>query len=82
VNEPTKGAGLGAGLVVLLAVVCCAGLPLLVGAGLSVAVLAWVGGLVVGGVALVAALAFFVLRARRRHAAACNVPKEKLKEVA
>ncbi len=81
-NDPTKGAGLGAGLVALLAVVCCAGLPLLVGAGLSVAILAWVGGIVVGVVALAAALALFVLRARRRRAAACNVPGDKLKEVA
>jgi Flp pilus assembly protein TadB len=82
VNDPTKGAGLGAGLVALLAVACCAGLPLIVGAGLSVALLAWVGGIVAGVVALAAALALIALRARRRRAAACNVPEEKLKEVA
>ena len=80
-NEPTKGAGLGAGMVALLAIVCCAGLPLLVGAGLSVALLAWVSGIVAGVVALAGALALLGLRARRRRAA-CNVPREKLKEVA
>ena len=80
-NEPVEGAGLGAGMVALLAVVCCASLPFLVGAGLSIALLAWVGGIVVGVVALAAALALFVRRARRR-VAACNVPREKLKEVA
>ena len=80
-SEPVEGAGLGAGMVALLAVACCAGLPLLAGAGLGVALLAWVGGIVVGVVALAAALALFVLRARRRRAAACNVPREKLKEL-
>jgi hypothetical protein len=82
VNTATDGAGLGTGLVVTLAVVCCAGLPFLVGAGLSVALFAWVGGIVVGAVALVATVALFVLRARRRRAAACTVPEEKFREVA
>jgi hypothetical protein len=68
-------------MVATLAVACCA-LPLLVGAGLSVALFAWVGSILVGAVALAAAIALIVLRARRRRAADCHVPTEKLKEVA
>ncbi len=63
----------GLGGVGLLAVVCCAGLPLIVAAGLSAAVLAWIGGLAVGLVALVLAVTVVVVRARKR---ACAVPPE------
>jgi hypothetical protein len=72
--------GMAAAGVGVLAVVCCAGLPLLVAAGLSVAALAWVGGIVVGFIALAAALALFVLRVRRRRAA-CRVSGTSLEEV-
>jgi hypothetical protein len=63
---------LGAAGIAVLAVACCAGLPLLLAAGLSIAALAWIGGVAVGFVALAAALALIVLRVRRRRAA-CNV---------
>ncbi len=57
--------GLGGLGVAILAVVCCAGLPLLVAAGVSVAALAWIGGLALGLAALAIAIALLVLRARR-----------------
>ena len=62
-------AGLGIGGVGVLAVVCCAGLPLLAAAGLSAAAFALVGGVAAGMVALVLVLALFV-RVRRRRACA------------
>lgn len=57
--------GLGAFGVAILAVVCCAGLPLLVAAGVSVAALAWIGGLALGLATLVIASALLVVRARK-----------------
>lgn len=56
---------LGAFGVAILAVVCCAGLPLLVAAGVSVAALAWIGGLALGLAALAIAGALLVVRARK-----------------
>jgi len=53
-----------------LAIGCCAALPLLVGAGLSAAAFAWIGGIAVGVVVFAAVAALLVLRARRR--AACR----------
>jgi hypothetical protein len=61
-------ASLGIGGVGVLAVVCCAGLPLLATAGLSAAAYALVGGVAAGVVALVL-LALFA-RVRRRRACA------------
>ena len=61
--------GLGMGGVGVLAVVCCAGLPLLAAAGLSAAAYALVGGVATGAVALALALVL-LLRARRRRACA------------
>jgi hypothetical protein len=66
-SEP-KGIGL-AGLA-LLPIVCCVGLPLLLASGLSAAAFAVIGGITVGAVALAAAVALLVLRARRRRACA------------
>ncbi len=60
---------LGLGGVGVLAIVCCAGLPLIVAAGVSAAVLAWAGGVAVGVIALGVAVALLVLRARRRSRA-------------
>ena len=71
-----KRAGVGAAGIAVLAVVCCAGLPLLLAAGLSVAVLAWVGGIAVGAIGLAAAFGLLALRARQRRAAACAGPGE------
>lgn len=79
-TDETRRSGLGVGAVALLAVVCCAGLPLLVAAGLSVAALAWIGGVAGGALALAAAIGLLALRGRRRRAA-CAVPDEKLRKV-
>lgn len=68
-SDARKSLGL-AGIGVL-AIVCCAGLPLILAAGLSAAVLAWAGGLAAGLIALGFAVAFLVVRARRRS---CAVP--------
>ncbi len=67
---------LGVGALVALSIVCCVGLPLLVGAGLGVAAVAWIGGLTLGLVALVVALVLVVVRARRLRAVSCE-PQER-----
>ena len=53
----------------VLAIVCCAGLPLILAAGLSATVLVWAGGLALGVIALGVAIALSVVRARRRSSA-------------
>jgi hypothetical protein len=73
---------LGAAGIAALAVACCARLPLLVAVGLSVALLAWIGGISVGALALAGAIGLLTVRARRRRAAAFVVPGEKATEVA
>ncbi len=65
---------LGLGGIGVLAIVCCAGLPLILAAGVSAAVLAWAGGLAVGVIALVVAVALLVVRARRRSSALMSTP--------
>ena len=72
---------LGAAGIAVLAVVCCAGLPLLVAAGLSAAAFAWIGGIVVGVVALAVGIVVVVLRVRSARRAACSVPVRSAKEV-
>ena len=57
---------LGMAGLVALPVVCCAGLPLLLAAGVSVGLAAWIGGIVVGGIVLFGAAALVDLRVRRR----------------
>ena len=79
--DKTQQSGLGVGLVSALAVVCCASLPLVVAAGLSVALLAWIGGIAVGAVAPTAAIVLLALRARRRRVAGCAAPSGEVKEV-
>ena len=64
---------LGLGGVGLLAVVCCAGLPLIVAAGLGAAAFAWIGGVAAGLLALAIVVALLVVRARK---AACAVPSK------
>ncbi len=64
----TKEPGLGGAALVTLPIVCCVGLSLLVGAGLSVAAAVWIGGLALGTAALAAALALIVARMRRQDA--------------
>lgn len=60
--------GLGSAGMALLAVVCCAGLPLLLAAGLSAAAFAWIGGIALGAVVFVAAVALLIVRGRRHSA--------------
>ncbi len=60
----------GAGLVVL-PIVCCAGLPVLIAAGVSVAVAAWIGGIAIAVVVLLSAAAVLGLRLRRRAGEQC-----------
>ncbi len=59
---------LGVAAFVALPIVCCVGLSLLVGAGLSAAAAAWIGGLGLGAVALAAALALTTARVPRQKA--------------
>ena len=65
---------LSAGGLTLLALACCAGLPLIAAAGLSAAALAWLGGVAVGTVALAVLAAILITGARRRArgTASCN----------
>jgi hypothetical protein len=55
------------GVLALIPIGCCIGLPLIAAAGISVAVAAWVGGIAIGGIVLVAAVIWLALRVRRRH---------------
>lgn len=75
---------LGLGGVGLLAIVCCAGLPLIVAAGLGAATVTLVGGFMAGAIALAAAV-FLVLRVRRRSLRADKpvlpAPREGLRSV-
>lgn len=64
VSEARKNVGLG--LLALIPVACCIGIPLLAAAGVSVAVAAWAGGIALGAIVLVAAAALLGLRLRRR----------------
>jgi len=71
------GKSLGVGGIGLLAIACCAGLPLILAAGVSAAVLAWVGGLTAGLIALGFAVALLVIRARRRSRALPATPSRR-----
>jgi hypothetical protein len=64
-SEPR--ANLGVGLLALIPVACCIGLPLLAAAGISVALAAWVGGIALAALVLIAAVAVLVLRTRRHR---------------
>jgi hypothetical protein len=65
-----------AGSVVALSVLCCAGLPLLLAAGLSTGIAFALGGAVIGGAVLVGAVIFLVLRTRARTSAAARESAE------
>ncbi|MFN2469155.1 MAG: hypothetical protein ABR521_13625 [Gaiellaceae bacterium] len=60
--------GLGTLALAMLAISCCAGLPLLLAAGLSAAAAVWVGGITFGLAIFAAAVALLALRARHRAA--------------
>ena len=70
------GAGVGTGVAgVLCAIGLCGGLPLIAAAGLSVAGLAWIGGIAAGAAALAVAVVALWLRWRRRGAStSCAAP--------
>ena len=57
---------LGMAGLVAVPVVCCAGLPLFLAAGVSVGFAAWIGGIAVGGIVLFGAAVVVGLRVRRR----------------
>ena len=70
---------LGLGLVALVPLACCIGLPLAAGAGLSVATAATIGGITVGAIALGVAVTLFTARARaRRRSTALTTPPERI----
>lgn len=66
-KEPGKNLGLAA--VALVPIACCIGLPLLVAAGASLAVAAWIGGIAAVVIALALVLVVFASRMRRRRSA-------------
>ncbi len=79
--ERKTSVGLGAPALVVFAIVCCAGLPLLVGAGVSIAAIGIVGGLAAGLIAASAVITLLALRVRRRRGA-CQGPPDRPKELA
>jgi asparagine N-glycosylation enzyme membrane subunit Stt3 len=58
---------LGVGLLAVIPIACCIGLPLIAAAGISVALAAWVGGIALAALVLIVAVAALVLRTRRHH---------------
>ena len=57
----------GLGGLALIPFGCCIGLPLIAAAGVSVGLAAWVGGILLAALVLIAGAALFVLRARRHR---------------
>jgi membrane protein implicated in regulation of membrane protease activity len=58
---------LGPGVFALVPIGCCIGLPLIAAAGVSVGLGAWVAGILLAALVLIAAAALFVLRARHHR---------------
>ena len=65
-DEHTLGSKLVTGAIVVLAPLCCLGLPLLVAGGVSIGLAAALGGLLLAGIAVVVVVGLLVLRGRRR----------------
>ncbi len=63
--EPRSSVGVG--LLALIPIACCIGLPLIAGAGISVALAAWVGGIALAALVLIVAVAMLVLHTRRHR---------------
>ncbi len=72
-NRSQRGGYLGGVLVLVLAPLCCIGLPLLVAAGISVGAAAAIGGAAVAGVVLALAATLLAVRAWRRAACAARL---------
>jgi len=70
-TETTRDVRLGVGALLALPIVCCVGLSLLVGAGLGVAAVAWIGGLTLGMLALAVAVGLVLVRVQRRADVRC-----------
>ncbi len=64
-SEPRSN--LGVGLLTLIPIACCIGLPLIAAAGISVALAACVGGLALAALVVIVAVAVLVLRMRRQR---------------
>jgi membrane protein implicated in regulation of membrane protease activity len=64
-SEPRSN--LGVGLLALIPIACCIGLPLIAAAGISIALAAWVGGIALAALVLTVAVAVLILRTRRRR---------------
>jgi len=75
-TETRRATHLGVGALVPLPIACCVGFSLLVGAGLGVAAVAWIGRLALGMVALAVATVLITVRVRRLDAA-CRAPQER-----
>jgi asparagine N-glycosylation enzyme membrane subunit Stt3 len=58
---------LGLGVLALIPIACCIGLPLIAAAGISIGLAAWVGGVALAAFLLIAAVALLVLRVRRHR---------------
>lgn len=65
-TETRRDIGLGVGALVALPIVCCVGLSLLVGAGLGVAAVAWIGGLTFAMLALAMTVVLVLVRMQGR----------------
>ena len=59
---------LGVGLLALVPIACCIGVPLIADAGISVALAAWAGGIALAAIVIVV-VGLLVMRARRHHGA-------------
>ena len=58
---------LDVGLLALVPIACCIGLPLIAAAGISVALAAWAGGIALAALVLFAVVVLLVLRGRRHR---------------
>jgi len=65
---------LGTAGIAVLAIACCAALPLLVAASLSAVAFALIGGLAAGAIAIAAGIILLVVWTRRRRACATPMP--------
>jgi hypothetical protein len=66
-DEDTLGSKLATVAIVVLAPLCCLGLPLLIAAGVSVGLAAALGGALLAAIAAVVVVVLLVLRGRRRR---------------
>ena len=71
---------LGAGALALVAVGCCAGLPLLATASVSAAAIALIGGITAGAIVLAVGLVLVVIRVRAARRSACAPNRSVAKE--